>query len=411
MTHTQVTFVHGTFARGSKWPLVELAVMKALGPDVVIDYFLWSGRNQHADREAAAIELNRRLDRTTGDYPETCHYLIGHSHGGTVILQALRFRTRDDVRSVICLSTPFIAARVDPLDGTIATLLLLAPLVWLSLLCLSILPSALSRYVPSEGVTLLSLVTIVGLGCFLLSRRTDRLVAYAKTVADSLRFVSPQGVNVHLMRSPVDEVSVVLTLAQAAHLIARRLIRISSHVARALHWAVFDTEPEDDSAKPRRAGRYLWRYAVATGIWCVYLPMADWINGAADGRAFLFAPIYFAVAWASLALIVLAVVLLITAVSAPFVLANLLLMRLFGIRFNYHAAIFLTLAVEPAPPGLYRMRQLAWSDLRAGRYHSLSWQDEQAVEQIAAWLRTDCGVARTVEVGERTTQATGVNTG
>lgn len=130
--------------------------------------------------------------------------------------------------------------------------------------------------------------------------------------------------------------------------------------------------------------------------------MEEWINDAAEGKAFLFLPVYFGVVWASLALIVFVAVMLVAAASTPFVVANLLLMRMFGVRLNYHAALFLALAVEAAPPGLSGdVRQLPWPDSRAGWFHSLSWQDERAAKQITEWLRADRVRAHPVDVTGR----------
>ena len=100
---------------------------KALGIPCVVTQFEWSGGNREWDRLCAAgaeADFSDKPARTTSSaqtptlrkhiaqYPGAAHILIAHSHGGNVCLAALNDPdTRQAVRGLVCLSTPFINVR------------------------------------------------------------------------------------------------------------------------------------------------------------------------------------------------------------------------------------------------------------------------------------------------------------
>ena len=107
----RVTLVHGTFAREAAWVLPESTLRtiltEALGT-ISFDVFTWDGRNRFSSRASAALELTSRLEADSSDQ-QSPHFLIGHSHGGTVCLLALKSETvRARVNGIVCLSTPFL---------------------------------------------------------------------------------------------------------------------------------------------------------------------------------------------------------------------------------------------------------------------------------------------------------------
>lgn len=56
--------------------------------------------------------LARTYYNCAAKYPSQDHFIVAHSHGGNVVLYALRDQTvADSVRGVVCLSTPFIHCR------------------------------------------------------------------------------------------------------------------------------------------------------------------------------------------------------------------------------------------------------------------------------------------------------------
>src|SRR5687767_4485493 len=116
-----ITLVHGTFAPGAAWTRDDSALCKALRerlPGASIGAFPWSGRNSNKARLDAALELAQwtetritECEREHGGPID--HYVIAHSHGGNVALYACRSRHfADHLTKLVCLSTPFLSARV-----------------------------------------------------------------------------------------------------------------------------------------------------------------------------------------------------------------------------------------------------------------------------------------------------------
>lgn len=137
-----VVIVHGTFAKEADWVLPDgefAQRLKAGLRNAEFKAFRWSGRNSHPARISAGKELAAFLKelRRSGHGP---FHLIGHSHGGNVILYALRERFAVlPIASAVFLGTPFfqIAGRnveriVKP-AASIAGWVSLAPAVFLTL--------------------------------------------------------------------------------------------------------------------------------------------------------------------------------------------------------------------------------------------------------------------------------------
>src|SRR5687768_15308649 len=101
-----VTCIHGTWARGSRWPDLEKSLTAALrhcGP-VEFKYFEWSGRNSVRARTQAVAELRRFLLQELRRSPGARHVVIAHSHGANIALHAIdggAQRARDALAGVI----------------------------------------------------------------------------------------------------------------------------------------------------------------------------------------------------------------------------------------------------------------------------------------------------------------------
>ncbi|SDO33626.1 hypothetical protein SAMN04488061_0923 [Filomicrobium insigne] len=88
----------------------------------------WSGANSDHDRLIAAEELSRVL--TSLERSGRPHAVIGHSHGGNVVMEALALRRRrQPLSSVITFGTPFFVRRLKPIAGLIAIFQVLLGLV------------------------------------------------------------------------------------------------------------------------------------------------------------------------------------------------------------------------------------------------------------------------------------------
>lgn len=79
----------------------------------------WSGANSDHDRLIAAEELSRVL--TSLERSGRPHAVIGHSHGGNVVMEALASRRRSQpLSSVITFGTPFFVRHLKPIARLIA---------------------------------------------------------------------------------------------------------------------------------------------------------------------------------------------------------------------------------------------------------------------------------------------------
>ncbi|MEM8697883.1 MAG: hypothetical protein AAGF44_01860 [Pseudomonadota bacterium] len=135
-----ITLIHGTFDTGAPWtragPLVEaLAAGKGgsdqLGGITLFSRFCWSGRNSHTARLAAGEALAERLSGLMDLFPDAHHHLIGHSHGGNIIMYAVkRPEIARRVRSMVTLATPFLSLKRRRLPtGVLDTVLVLLVLL------------------------------------------------------------------------------------------------------------------------------------------------------------------------------------------------------------------------------------------------------------------------------------------
>ncbi len=122
-----VITVHGSFAankadRGNQWwqngSLFAQALERELGQDFKFpedsEVFHWSGENSEDERRKAGHELLSRLRKLDDDVD---YHLIGHSHGGSVIWNALRESAGGGVplrgiKSWTTMGTPFLHYRV-----------------------------------------------------------------------------------------------------------------------------------------------------------------------------------------------------------------------------------------------------------------------------------------------------------
>src|SRR6185295_4468140 len=111
-----ITLVHGTFATSAPWlepdsPL-STTLRKRLGDGLKVVPFRWSGNNSPRARRQASAKLAKQLAGQVDSHPGAQHYLVGHSHGGTVAVSAAVISgVLDRIAGIVCLATPFIVAR------------------------------------------------------------------------------------------------------------------------------------------------------------------------------------------------------------------------------------------------------------------------------------------------------------
>src|ERR1700726_3299876 len=88
-----VHLVHGTFAQNAAWTkegsFLRSKIEDTFPPGKVsFSEFTWTGENSHRQRFNAAIDFYEHLSRAFQAEPGA-HFIIAHSHGGNVVLQAL----------------------------------------------------------------------------------------------------------------------------------------------------------------------------------------------------------------------------------------------------------------------------------------------------------------------------------
>ena len=86
--------------------------------------FDWSGKNSFEERKSATVALTAILNRPD----DRLRFFVGHSHGGTVIADALVAAVNPNVAGVMTLATPFVARTLDTSPGRLS-IALFAPVL------------------------------------------------------------------------------------------------------------------------------------------------------------------------------------------------------------------------------------------------------------------------------------------
>jgi hypothetical protein len=112
-----ITLVHGTFAKHAPWtregPLWDqLSDTAKLHGTTLFKRFCWSGSNSHSDRLTAGEALQKELIEVAEKFSNVRNYIIGHGHGGNVMLYATKEKeVSENITGMITMATPFIAVR------------------------------------------------------------------------------------------------------------------------------------------------------------------------------------------------------------------------------------------------------------------------------------------------------------
>ncbi|HLG98891.1 MAG TPA: hypothetical protein VKX49_21450 [Bryobacteraceae bacterium] len=107
-----IFLVHGTFGSHSRWfqrrSVLISELEMALGDERPYEFipFYWSGSNSSTARRLASTQLFSAIRRVAAQRDGSI-YLIAHSHGGNIVLDAVR-RCESDISGVITLATPFL---------------------------------------------------------------------------------------------------------------------------------------------------------------------------------------------------------------------------------------------------------------------------------------------------------------
>jgi len=164
-----ITLVHGTWPNGlpvlawvrrllwrrepARWTdpdsdlthyLAERLAVNQVRPIVLL--FRWSGGNSVSARVRAAEAIAAHLSQIAAKFPCARQIVIGHSHGGSVLMYALRRPgVAELIAGVVCLATPFIHLLPKPKDAPRGPIFLFLGLpILLLMIYAEVYPSGLS---------------------------------------------------------------------------------------------------------------------------------------------------------------------------------------------------------------------------------------------------------------------------
>lgn len=178
-----VVTVHGTgdtavapvgdkwFQSGSRFASALTERLRGAGIEAEITPFLWDGANSSRAREIAGEKLAKMLRRLAKSYDAL--HLIGHSHGGNVVNEALiglrwGLRRRLGIGSVVAVGTPFLETRTVPTFGFVWVAQLLCAASGLGALAYMVQQSMSEA--TAESPAMLAVYTLLVLtGAFLLT--------------------------------------------------------------------------------------------------------------------------------------------------------------------------------------------------------------------------------------------------
>ncbi|HPE79641.1 MAG: hypothetical protein H6961_01380 [Chromatiaceae bacterium] len=291
-----ITLVHGTWGRGV-FPALSLLWRRpfwfepgggfhdrlkhglaGLGIDAPIHAFTWSGANSIFERRTAAKRLAADINERAAAEPDRLQMVIGHSHGGSVAMIALRHMEEAVHRqvSIVTLATPFMEVTVEPPGmrnvQVIVTLLTLFGLGFSTLLfvpavqavlafwgmAVEAVPDWMSTFLFVLGWLLAAVMVLFLLGLGFRDREERLIEATRDGVACDF------ATNVLVLRGIDDEATLVLAAGAIGNRLSVRLIRImgfGSVVALALLFCVHFSGSGPTYVRDNLAALSLW------GLW------------------------------------------------------------------------------------------------------------------------------------------------
>lgn len=230
-----VTCVHGTWARGDRWPELEEWIADAFGSSAPVEvrYFTWSGRNSVRARTRAAGALRQFLRDDIPRSPGARHILIAHSHGANIVLRMLDGAGReitDAVADLILLSPPLLNCRVVDDATAAANKLLLGALAVLPLLFIPIVyATTVLGFGKWTEMAVLAAASALWVGLFWPARVRRHAERLARQLA--LPRLDVPGL---IVRAPLDEATAMLasvtTFARLARWIWSQILHLRPRV-------------------------------------------------------------------------------------------------------------------------------------------------------------------------------------
>lgn len=400
-TEVVVTLVHGTWARQAPWtspgsPLCE--GIRAAHPDRRVAFipFPWSGRNTISARYRASVSLAAALEATAAKWPRARHLVVGHSHGGSVALAALRHRhMHHRIDGVVCLSTPFLIARRRP-DTTLSRIGLTLSPAWLAFVASGVvlswsgLGSLVDRH---EALKAVVAGAVLGVA-FLALSRTRRIVERLASVMSermALSDLAPE--KLLIIRVAGDEASAALGMMQILNFAVRQLWEQPAALLEATALTLDRWGTRLDKFGPALHVLYAALVAAAIAASFDALPFGIRLPQEMAVVMVLVAVVLWAVQLRNgiPAMVGLLVCGLLVA-PLPVLLAGLLVP--FGPELAT-VSLLLDVSAEPAPAGNWTLRQFAarspdsaeTADNSPLLAHSTPYQRTEIVREVASWIR------------------------
>jgi hypothetical protein len=213
-----VTLIHGTFARKAPWTLPGSRLCRALEGrftgGVQLRRFEWSGRNSFRARRKAVMDLKQDLATVRMRWPGVTHYLVGHSHGGNVAIGGVTASPPGTVDGVVCLATPVLTTRRRRFSRAVRTMIGFGFFVTLLLPWMD--------FESDAGPTDFQLGVMVACAivAFVWYRGARRL---AHTICDTPPYTALDPERIAFIRSPFDEASGIIGLANLLSWLVSRL--------------------------------------------------------------------------------------------------------------------------------------------------------------------------------------------
>jgi pimeloyl-ACP methyl ester carboxylesterase len=111
---SSIFLVHGTFAKNAQWTQKDSALCATLRRELCtedIKPIPWNGTNTTWGRQEGLSKLATELRKSLDANPANQHIVIGHSHGGTIALQAAASPEFFGKVAAILLSAPILVPR------------------------------------------------------------------------------------------------------------------------------------------------------------------------------------------------------------------------------------------------------------------------------------------------------------
>jgi hypothetical protein len=215
-----ITLVHGTGARGAAWTArnspLRSSLSSALNNRAAYVCFAWSGKNSIRARRASAILLRQRLYELMHSYPRAQHFVVGHSHGGSIILEALDAKIGGQIAGIVCLATPVLIMRrrhFNPVAKAGLALVPVVPMIYLGMWVIN--------RIEAEGSAAQSLIGLSFVAAGLVFSWVIALWSKTLQTGVDLSFLNRD--KIVFLRAPGDEASATLN---AAHLLSRAVGKV-----------------------------------------------------------------------------------------------------------------------------------------------------------------------------------------